>query len=50
MKQSGRARVFLMEMVPTAVFVLAASATVDSLMYGNGLEVRVRVAKCQKLS
>ena len=28
-----------MEMVPTAVFVLAASATVDSLMYGNGLEV-----------
>ena len=37
-KQSGRVRVFFMEMVPAAVVVLAASTAVDSLMYGN-LEV-----------
>ena len=33
-------------MVPSAAIVLAASTAVDSLMYGNGLQVRV--ARCPK--
>ena len=47
-QQSGRPKVFFVEMVPAAALVLAASTAVDSLMFGNGLQVRV--ARCPKIS